>query len=50
MVAHAESATLAKKLIEEACRRQGIEPGQLAIHADRGPSMTSKMIAHVRQR
>ena len=47
MIAHCESATLAKKLIEEACRRQGITPGQLAIHADRGPSMTSKMVAHL---
>ena len=47
MVAHRESATLARKLIEEACQRQGIAPGQLAIHADRGPSMTSKTIAHL---
>ena len=47
MIAHRESATLAKKLIEESCQRQGITPGQLAIHADRGPSMTSKMIAHL---
>jgi transposase InsO family protein len=41
-IAHRESATLAKKLIEESCARQGITPGQLAIHADRGPSMTSR--------
>jgi transposase InsO family protein len=47
MIAHRESATLAKKLIEESCARQGITPGQLAIHADRGPSMTSKKIAHL---
>ena len=47
MVAHRESATLAKKLIEESCQRQGITAGQLAIHADRGPSMTSKTIAHL---
>jgi hypothetical protein len=47
MVAHRESATLAKKLIEKACQRQGIAPGQLAIHGDRGPSMTSKMVAHL---
>jgi putative transposase len=45
MVAHRESATLAKKLIAETCRRQGIEPGQLTIHADRGSSMTSKPVA-----
>jgi putative transposase len=47
MIAHRESATLAKKLIEESCQRHGITPGQLAIHADRGPSMTSKTIAHL---
>ena len=47
MVAHRESATLARKLIEETCQRQGIAPGQLAIHADRGPSMTSKTIAQL---
>jgi putative transposase len=47
MIAHRESATLAKKLIEESCQRQGITPGQLAIHADRGPSMTSKTVAHL---
>ncbi len=29
MVAHQESAALARKLIEQSCRRQGITPGQL---------------------
>ena len=45
MVAYRESATLANRLIGETLRRQGIEPGQLGIHADRGPSMSSKMVA-----
>jgi putative transposase len=45
MVAHHESAALAKKLIEQSCRRQGITPGELTLHADRGPSMTSKPVA-----
>jgi len=45
MVAHRESATLAKKLIAGTCARQGIEPGQLTIHADRGSSMKSKPVA-----
>jgi putative transposase len=45
MVAHRESATLAKKLIAETCRREGIEPSQLTLHADRGSSMTSKSVA-----
>jgi len=26
-------------------RHQGIEPGQMGIHADRGPSMKSKTVA-----
>ena len=36
---------LAEKLIAETCTRQGIERGQLTIHADRGSSMTSKPVA-----
>ena len=45
MVAHRESAALAERLIRETCRRQGIVPGQLTVHADRGSSMTSKPVA-----
>lgn len=45
MLAHRESATLAERLLEETCRREAIEPGQLTIHADRGSSMTSKPVA-----
>jgi putative transposase len=45
MVAHRESATLAERFIRETCLRQGIESGQLTIHADRGPAMTSKPVA-----
>ena len=45
MVAHRESAALAEKLIRETCARQGIVPGQLTLHADRGSSMTSKPVA-----
>jgi len=45
MITHQESAALAKKLIEQSCRRQGITPGELTLHADRGPSMTSKPVA-----
>ena len=45
MVAHRESATLANRLIAETCRKQGIRPGQLTIHADRGTSMRSKPVA-----
>jgi len=42
-----ESSQLAKELITEACRKQGIQPAQLTIHADRGTSMTSKTVAQL---
>ncbi len=45
MVATRESAALAERFIEETCAKQGIVPGQLTIHADRGSSMTSKPVA-----
>jgi putative transposase len=45
MVAHRESAELAKRLIAETCRKQVIAPDQLTIHADRGSSMSSKPVA-----
>ena len=45
MVATQETAALAKKLIAETCRREGITPEQLTLHADRGSSMTSKSVA-----
>lgn len=47
MVATCESASLAERLIEETCKKQGIVPGQLTIHADRGSSMKSKAVAHL---
>jgi len=45
MIAERESASLAKELIAETCARQGIQPDQLTVHADRGSSMTSKPVA-----
>jgi len=45
MVARRESAALAEKLIQETCQKQGIQPGQLTLHADRGTSMKSKPVA-----
>lgn len=45
MVAPRESAELAQRFIAETCRKQGIVPGQLTLHADRGASMTSKPVA-----
>lgn len=47
MVAEAESATLAKQLIEQSCLKQNIEPGELTLHADRGSSMKSKLVAQL---
>jgi putative transposase len=44
MVAYRESAELAKRLIEESCNKQRIQPGQLTLHADRGTSMCSKPV------
>ena len=45
MIAYRESAALAKRLIAETCEKQNVQPGQLTIHADRGPSMKSKTVA-----
>ena len=45
MVALAESAVLAQRLITDTCEKQQIETGQLTLHADRGSSMTSKPVA-----
>ena len=45
MIAGRESAELARRLIEDSLEKQGIEPGQLTIHADRGASMKSKPVA-----
>ena len=47
MVAHRESAVLAKRLIAETCRKQQISREQLTLHADRGSSMKSKLVAHL---
>ena len=45
MVAPAESAVLAQRLITDTCEKQQIGTGQLILHADRGSSMTSKPVA-----
>jgi len=47
MLAERETATLAEKLLAETCERQGILPGQLTVHADRGSPMVSKTIANL---
>jgi len=45
MAALQESATLAQRLIQQTCERQGIAQGQLTIHADRGSAMIAKSVA-----
>jgi putative transposase len=45
MIAQAESAVLAERLIGETCTKQNIDKGQLTLHADRGSSMKSKPVA-----
>lgn len=47
MVADRESSTLARHLIQETVRKQGIKKNQLTLHADRGSSMKSKSVAHL---
>jgi len=45
MLAHAENAKLAEALLADTAVKQGIIPGQLTIHADRGSPMTAKPVA-----
>ena len=47
MIAEAENAGLAERLIEQSCIRQGIAPNQLKLHADRGSPMISKTVAQL---
>lgn len=47
MVAEHECASHASRLFRSACDHQGVAPGQLAVHADRGAVMTSKTLAQL---
>lgn len=46
-LARSESGTLAQRLIDETCTKHTIPPGQLYLHADRGPSMKSYPVAQL---
>jgi transposase InsO family protein len=35
---------LARRLLEQSYRKQGVQPGQLTVHADRGAPMKSKSV------
>ena len=45
MIADRESSALAKVLLKNTIREQGVDPTKLTIHADRGSSMKSKPVA-----
>ena len=45
VVATEESAAIAKHLIATCVDQEGVNPFELTLHADRGPSMTSKPVA-----
>ncbi len=46
-IAERESEDLAQELIQATCAKQGIAPGQLTIHADRGSPMIAKRVAQL---
>lgn len=47
MVAQSESAELACQLVSATAKRQGIGPGKLTLHADRGSVMTSDLLTQL---
>lgn len=47
LLAQRESADLARRLIRESCDKQRLDPQQLTIHSDRGPSMRSQSVAQL---
>jgi putative transposase len=47
LVADKENAALARRLIEETVAKEGVRPGTLVLHADRGTQMTSKTLAQL---
>lgn len=47
MVAAKECSHLAQRFLGEACQRQGVLPGELVIHSDRGAAMTSKPLSQL---
>jgi len=47
LLAEREAAELAQQLIEDCYRREGVAPGQLAVHADHGSPMIAKSTAQL---
>ncbi len=44
LLADRECEELARRLLEHSYRKQGVQPGQLTVHADRGAPMKSKSV------
>lgn len=44
LIADRECEELARRLLEQSYRKQGVRPGQLTVHADRGAPMKSKSV------
>jgi len=47
MLAHRESGELARDLVAQAYEQEGIEPGQLVVHSDRGSAPKSKTLSQL---
>ncbi len=47
LLAQHENSHLAQRLIEESCAKQGVKPGQLTLHADRGSPMVAQTTAQL---
>jgi putative transposase len=47
LLASAENASLAKRLIEETIAKHDVVPGTITLHADRGAPMRSKLLAEL---
>ena len=47
MLARAERAELAKRLIEQSITKQGVSRDELTLHSDRGSPMIAKPVAHL---
>lgn len=47
MLAHHEDGDLAAELVRETYAKQGLDPGEVIVHADRGSAATSKSLAQL---
>lgn len=47
LIADCESKNLARQLIQKTALKQGIQPYQLTLHSDNGPSMTSHTVSQL---